>query len=65
MSIDGLHVFHQSALQANNGQIVAVVELFGGVGELHTSLLSFMASKPESTLTFAVGLILVKLETGS
>ena len=33
MSIDGLHVFHQSALQANNGQIVAVVELFGGVGE--------------------------------
>ncbi|CAE6956143.1 TY1B-LR4 [Symbiodinium sp. CCMP2592] len=33
MSVGGLQVFHQSALQANDGRIVAVVELFGGVGE--------------------------------
>ena len=33
MDIESLNAFHESTLRSNDGRVVAVVELFGGVGE--------------------------------
>ena len=33
MNIESLDAFHESTLRSNDGRVVAVVELFGGVGE--------------------------------